>query len=66
MDKRGLGRSPGSRAAQAPREPAATFRVSLAEPANDNGAPLSARVVEAGKWAVLLAAVIGFAAYLMR
>jgi hypothetical protein len=66
VDKRRLDRSPGSRTAQASREPAAIIRVSLGEPANDNGPPLSARVVEAGKWAVLLAALIGVVAYFVR
>jgi hypothetical protein len=66
VDKRRLDRSPGSRTAHAPREPAAIIRVSLSEPANDNGPPLSARVVEAGKWAVLLAALIGVVAYFVR
>jgi len=66
VDKRLLDRSPGSRAASARREPAAIFNVSLSEPANDNGPPLSARVVEAARWGVLLAALIGIAAYFVR
>jgi hypothetical protein len=66
VDKRRLDRSPGARTVQAPRESARATRVSLGIAANDNGAPLSVRLAEAARWAVLLAALIGLAAYLSR
>jgi hypothetical protein len=66
VDKRRLDRAPGARSLQAPREPARAVRVGVGAPANDNGAPLSFRLIEAGRWALLLAVLIGLAAYFMR
>jgi len=42
------------------------MRVGVGAPANDNAAPLSVRLVEAGKWALLLVILAGLAASLLR
>jgi hypothetical protein len=66
VDSRRLDRAPDSRTAQPVRVPARLTRVNLGAPANDNDAPLSARLVEAGRWVVLLAVLIGSVVFLVR
>ena len=66
MDSRNGLRSPGSRAETPAREVVLSPRVSRGQPANDNGAPLATRLAEAGKWTLLLALLLGAAAWLMR
>jgi len=56
----------GSRAEPPAREVVLSPRVARGQPANDNGAPLGVRLVEAGKWALLLALLVGAAVYLIR
>ena len=66
MARRGLDQTSGSRPAPPAGLPEVTRRVTLGPTANDNRAPLTYRLMEAAKWATLLAVIAGAAAWWWR